>query len=48
MGFFVNMLPMRMQIDPEQRMGAWLDQVHHMVVESFSYLRCLSSIWSES
>ena len=37
MGFFVNMLPMRMQIDPEQRMGAWLDQVHHMVVESFSY-----------
>lgn len=37
MGFFVNMLPMRMQIDPAQRMNAWMDQVHRMVVESFSY-----------
>lgn len=37
MGFFVNMLPMRMQIDPELSMNAWMDQVHRMVVESFSY-----------
>ncbi|MDO9235408.1 MAG: amino acid adenylation domain-containing protein [Aquabacterium sp.] len=37
MGFFVNMLPMRMQIEPAQRMNAWMDQVHRMVVESFSY-----------
>ncbi|MDE2078696.1 MAG: AMP-binding protein, partial [Burkholderiales bacterium] len=37
MGFFVNMLPMRMQIDPDQTLPSWMDQVHRMVVESFSY-----------
>jgi amino acid adenylation domain-containing protein len=36
MGFFVNMLPMRMRFDASLRMGQWLERVQHEVVESFS------------
>lgn len=36
MGFFVNMLPMRVTIDPDTRLDAWLDALHAKVVASFA------------
>jgi acyl carrier protein len=36
MGFFVNMLPMPMHVDPTVRIEDWLAQVRDNVVESFS------------
>ncbi|MDE2593446.1 MAG: amino acid adenylation domain-containing protein, partial [Burkholderiales bacterium] len=37
MGFFVNMLPLRMTVDPSARMNEWLDQVNRQVVAAFAY-----------
>ncbi len=37
MGFFVNMLPLRMQFSRDMRLGEWLEAVHAKVVDSFSY-----------
>ncbi len=37
MGFFVNMLPLRMQPGADMTLPAWLDAVHRKVVEAFSY-----------
>jgi amino acid adenylation domain-containing protein len=37
MGFFVNMLPLRMRVSGEASMTEWLRSVHDMVVESFSF-----------
>ena len=37
MGFFVNMLPLRMTMDPNARMNEWLDQVNRQVVTAFAY-----------
>ncbi|RZI83555.1 MAG: amino acid adenylation domain-containing protein, partial [Rubrivivax sp.] len=37
MGFFVNMLPLRMRFDPSVRFSDWLASIHDQVVESFSF-----------
>ena len=36
MGFFVNMLPLRMRFEGDPSMSQWLKQVHSQVVDSFS------------
>ncbi|MCH8178516.1 MAG: amino acid adenylation domain-containing protein [Proteobacteria bacterium] len=37
MGFFVNMLPLRMRPRPDMALDDWLRAVHRMVVDAFSY-----------
>jgi amino acid adenylation domain-containing protein len=36
LGFFVNMLPMRLCVNPELPLSRWIDAVHARVVESFA------------
>ena len=36
MGFFVNMLPVRMRIDARQTLSNWLDQVHRHMIEAYA------------
>src|SRR5690606_4811768 len=35
MGFFVNMLPMRLRVEAGLALDSWLDRLHAQVVESF-------------
>jgi len=37
MGFFVNMLPLRMRPTADMTLSSWLSAVHHKVVDAFSY-----------
>ncbi|WP_286745403.1 condensation domain-containing protein, partial [Aquabacterium sp. UBA2148] len=37
MGFFVNMLPLRMRPKDDMTLPAWLSAVHRQVVDAFSY-----------
>ncbi|MGE5451537.1 MAG: amino acid adenylation domain-containing protein [Acidobacteriota bacterium] len=37
MGFFVNMLPLRMTVKPQMPVNDWLDQVNRQVVAAFAY-----------